>query len=485
MIDPKTARRVSQSAILIAGLLGALFLIQTTAKQGLFGFFSTLLAILPVAWIIFAGSRWWILMPLAVMFGGIFVLEYKIFTHEIALPLCLLALLPMIATRRLGVHRRAFLPSASLLLLLLLTGNALASLYVARLGGTGGTGSILRIYYHGLWAVIFTLAFYRFGESRHLKRLLILIYCLGVLRVLVSIVTYFLGRYIYVPYLNYVLGGMAQGLLDLRFTGVQLAILSFACSLWVSSKWAKGFHAAVGLTSVVLVVMSAGRVSVAMVCAVPVIWALVRRKFGWLSVIGGILLITALTLNQAPDILYRLPEEARRALSILVRESSTRWVDQHELVQASNEWHLRLMELGLERWTESPWTFLFGNHVEAYDKGYESLSATMEVRAQVAARMGLYESGLWTVLAVAGGLGLVLYLRLFFFLLRDPWREIHQHGVQDLAHVFSLWAIVNFFLWACFAWIAGGYPSFELMMAAIAKAAYEDRKEPSPAPQPT
>lgn len=474
MPDPQLSRRLAQAAILGVGIGIALWLILTVGQRGVYGLVSITLAIAPVAWIVFAGPRWWMLMPLTVFFGGVFALEYKIFTHEIALPLCLLALLPMIATRRLAGITRTPLPPASWMLLLLLVGNAITSLYVSHLEGIGGSGSIARIYLHGLWAVIFALAFYHFGESKPLKLLLILMYIIGVGRVLISILAFTLGRSIYVPYLNYVLGGMGQGLIDLRFTGLHLAILSFACFLWMSGKWAKGFYAAIGLTSVALVVMSAGRVSVGMVCAVPVLWALIRRKFGWVSVAGGILLVTVMFLNQRPELLYRLPSEAQRALSILIRESSTRWTDQHDMVRGSNEWHRRLMELGFSRWTESPWTVALGNRVEAYDKGYESISATMEVRAQVAARMGLYESGLWTVLCIAGLVGMLLYFRLLYFCLKGPAQELRRHGVRDVSHVFYLWAVLSTGLWGAFSWIAGGCPSFELMLAVFAKALYED-----------
>ncbi len=480
MTDPHVTRRISQGTILLIGIGLALWLITAVGEKGVYGLISVTLAIAPVAWIVFAGPHWWMLMPLAVVFGGIFVLEHKVFTHEIALPLSLLALLPMIATRRLPPLSRPPVPAASWLLLALLAGNAIASLYASRYQGTGGAGSIARIYYQGMWAIVFLLAFYRFGETRHIKTLLALLYAIALVRILVGLLAFGLGQYIYVPYLNYVLGGMAQGLADFRFTGLQLAILSGACLLRASSRGARCFHAVIALASGALVVMSGGRVSVGMLCGLPLFWALIRRKFGWLSVFGALLLATVVFLNQRPDLLYQLPREAQRALSILIRESSTQWIDQHDVVRGSNEWHRRLMELGLARWTESPFTIAFGNRVEAYDKGYESFSATMEVRAQVAARMGVYESGLWTVLGTLGIAGILSYFRLLYFCLKGPAQELRRHGVRDVSHVFYLWAVLSTALWAAFSWIAGGYPSFEVMLAVLAKATYEDGKACTP-----
>ena len=477
MMDPRISRRISQTTIIGLGIGIAVWLVTVIGESGLYGLMIAILALAPIAWIVFAGPRWWMLMPLSVIFGGFFVLDFKIFTHEIALPLCLLALLPMLATRRLTRIRRAPLPPATWLLLLLFAGKAVASLYISQSEGSGGAGNIARIYFHGLWAIVFMTAFHLFGETRHLKTLLVLAYAIALSRVMVGFLVFILQRYIYIPYLNYVLGGTAQGLADFRFIGLQLAILSGVCFLWASGRWTRLFHAVITLASGVLVVMSGGRVSVGMLCGLPLIWALVRGQFRWISAFGTMLLITVVFLNQRPDLVYHLPEEAQRALSILIRESSTRWTDQHENVRASNEWHRRLIELGFARWTESPLTVVFGNRVEAYSKGYESYSATMEVRAQIAARMGLYESGLWTVLGILGAVGLLMYLRLLYFCLKGPFLELRHHGVRDLSHVFYLWAVLSVGLWAAFSWIAGGYPSYELMLAGFAKAAFEDSRE--------
>jgi hypothetical protein len=216
-------------------------------------------------------------------------------------------------------------------------------------------------------------------------------------------------------------------------------------------------------------------------CVIPVAWAIIRRRFGWFSVACGLVVMMVVALNQRPDLIYRLPVEAQRTVSILVGESSTQWLNWHSDLRSSNEWHQRLSELGLERWTESVATIAIGNQIEPFDDRYDAYSATFEDRARVASRQGLYESGLWTLISPMGLAGGILYAVLFWFLLRDPLRVLRAEGVRELAHVFYFLAVLELVLWIAFCWIAGGFPSHELLMAGIAKAVYEDRKRSLPA----
>jgi hypothetical protein len=460
----------------------SLLMIKLVAERGPAILAICLLVILPLLWIIFAGSRWWLLMPVAIAFGGTFSAAHKFSTYEVSLPLCLLALLPLIATGKATKINRPALPKAAGFLLLLIVVDWIVSLYISEWRGLAGSGGISRVYFNALWAVVFLITFYRYGITRHLKTILIAVYLASLARVCINILSFFLGEYIYIPGINYVLGGMSPGLTDLRFSALQLVIIAFACLQFSSRTWVKIFHIGMISLSVGLVFLGGGRVSVGMLCAIPLMWALLKRRFGWMAVIGGSLLLIMVIINHRPDFIHNLPENARRAASILIRESSTRWVDQHEIVRGSNEWHRRLIELGFKRWIATPLTFVSGHHVEPYDKEYDALSATTEFRAQVAAKLGSYESGLWVVLGVLGIAGLLLYIRIFLFLLKEPFRELQTHGVVDIPHVFCLWALLEAGLWCVFAWIAGTFPSHELMMAVIAKAALEDHKRKTPEP---
>ncbi|MEI8140031.1 MAG: hypothetical protein WCI03_09200 [bacterium] len=478
MINAVIMRRVTQIGIAAAMVGATVYLLNTVAEQGVWGLAAVLIWILPLLWIVFGGARWWMLMPLAVAFGGTFILEHKLFTHEIALPICVLALLPLLASRRQEKIAREPMTSALWLLLALFIMNLIRSLLLSQWEGLGGGGSISRAYFHGLWAILFLIVFYLYGSTRSVKWLLILLYSTYLLRALAGVISFLVGQQVQIPYLNFVVGG--GGFADLRFTGIQLVLIAFACFQYIPSRWGKVMNLGVIGLSVWLVLIGGGRASLGMMCVIPVAWAVIRRRYGWFSVACGLVVMMVVILNQSPNLIYRFPVEAQRTMSILVGESSTQWLNWHSDVRASNEWHKRLSELGMDRWTESVATIVFGNQIEPFDDLYEAYSATFEDRAHVASRQGLYESGLWTLLSPMGLAGGLLYAYLFWFLLRGPLRVLREEGVCGLAHVFYFLAVLEIVIWSIFCWISGGYPSHELLMAGIAKAVYEDRKRSQP-----
>jgi len=474
-MNPVIARRLSQLGILAVFLGGTVYLLNVLAEQGVYGLATSLVVMLPLLWIMFAGTRWWVVMPIGVAFGGAFSLSFKFYTHEIALLLSLMALLPVLAIRAQKMIDRVKVTTALWVLLGLFLVNIARSLIASRWEGLGGGGSIVRVYLHGMWPVIFLAAFYHYGSTRPLKWVLILLYGTYLGRSLAGVSSYYFGYQVQVPFLNFVIG--TGGAWDLRFTGIQLAMLAFACSQFIQSRWGKILHVCgIGL-SLWLVLLGGGRASLGMLCVIPVAWAAIRRRFGWFSAASAGLFLLVMVLNQRPDIIYLFPEQAQRTLSILVAESSTSWLDSHTAVKLSNEWHQRLSSLGFERWSESVLTMVIGNRIEPYDAAYEAYSVTMEDKAQVAARQGIYESGLWTMLSPMGLCGVVLYSMLFYFLLKGPFLVLMKEGICGIPHVFYFWAVIELVLWIVFCWISGGSPSHELMMAGIAKAAYEDSRK--------
>jgi len=479
MINAVIMRRVTQIGIAAAMVGATVYLLNTVAEQGVWGLATVLVWMLPLLWVVFGGTRWWMLMPLAVAFGGTFVLEHKLLTHEIALPICVLALLPLLASRKQEKIDRERMTMAIWLLLALFIINLSRSLFLSQWEGLGGGGSISRAYFHGIWAILFLIVFYRYGSTRSIKWLLILLYVTYLLRALAGVISFFIGQQVQIPYLNFVVGG--GGFVDFRFTGIQLVLIAFAYFQYIPSRWGKVLNfVAIGLSGW-LVLIGGGRASLGMMCVIPVAWAIIRRRLGWFSVACGLVVMMVVTLNQRPELIYRLPVEAQRTVSILVGESSTQWLNWHSDLRSSNEWHQRLSELGLERWTESVVTIAIGNQIEPFDDLYNAYSATFEDQARVASRQGLYESGLWTLISPMGLAGGILYAVLFWFLLRAPLRVLRTEGVRELAHVFYFLAVLELVLWIAFCWIAGGFPSHELLMAGIAKAVYEDRKRSLPA----
>jgi hypothetical protein len=121
-------------------------------------------------------------------------------------------------------------------------------------------------------------------------------------------------------------------------------------------------------------------------------------------------------------------------------------------------------------------TFLFGNRLLPFDEQFSADSASVFVKMRIAASMGYYESGLWTILAVLGVAGGVLYILVFVGLLRPIIRPLLQHRICDYTHAFYFLAAAGTAVWLTFSWIAGHFPSQELLMAVIARAAYEDQK---------
>jgi hypothetical protein len=428
------------------------------------------------AWVAFASDKWWIIIPVSVAFGGTLLVGHKYYPHEMALALAVFALFPLVALRKKVVLSRPALSWAIYVLVLLFMINWVVSCYDLTNADFGDLGSLSRAYMNGLWVLIFGILFYKYGVLKP-TMILHLLYGTFLLRAILGGMSVLFQGFFQMPSAGFFLSVMSLGLGDFRVTGIQLGLLAYVHA-GLSQRFAiKFIHYVVVVIAIALTAMGGGRVMVAMICLIPLVLAFLRRRFGWVAIFGTIVLMLIIVLNRYPDSLYRLPETARRSLSILVSESSTRWLDWHDMNRISNLWHQRLGNLGFERWTSTPVTFLFGNRVEPFDEAYNAYSATWETKADIAAKMGLYESGLWTVLGLAGIVGFLSYARLFVFLLKGPFRLIHSGAGSHPAHALAFIALVSITLWIVFSWISGGFPSYELLMAFFAKAAYEDSRK--------
>lgn len=435
-------------------------------------------------WIFWAGPRWWWPIPVAVTFGGFFYFGFKIYLYEMALPLCGLAFLPAVALRRTEfMQKRMRLPLSVWLLVALFMAEWLVGFFALKSQGIGGGGSLSRIYLQGLWPLCFLMMFYRYGDSRYLRTALVLMYIACIVRVIVATFAFFATDLLLLPYLNFVFSSSLGGIGDFRYSGIQLLLLGLCFAHISRGKSGRIFNLAMAIVAAGLILLGGGRVSVGMLCIIPLFWGLLFRRMGALSVASFLILIVVVFLNQQPQVIYRFPPSMQRALSILVRESPGAGLDWHETLRSSNEWHSRLGELGCERWLGSPVTFLFGARAEPFDDNFESFGASMEIKAQVAAKMGLYESGLWTVLGLTGVCGMLIYGAVFWYLLKDVALSLWKTGMSTPAHVIGLIAIAQITLWVLFCWIAGGFPSQELLMAILARFAWEDaRSQPDAQP---
>jgi hypothetical protein len=266
-------------------------------------------------------------------------------------------------------------------------------------------------------------------------------------------------------------------------TGIQLVLLGFVFSEMAKSLSWRVLNFGVMAMGVIMVALGGGRVTVGMICCIPLIWGVIRKKMGMLVLISALGLSLLFAINQYPYLLYELPPTAQRALSILVTESSTKWVDWHTYNQASDYWHRYLSELGWKRWSQTPLTLIVGNHVSPFDEAFNAYSATLEVKAEIAAALGTFESGLWTVLVLVGALGAGLYASAFKFLLSRPFSMLKREGIASPAHALGFMAVIQVSVWAVFSWTAGGFPSYELMMAVFANVACSDEESARVSPK--
>jgi hypothetical protein len=476
-------RRLLEIAVSLGFVGFGLALIKRSGTQGVVSLLPVLGVCATLVWFVVAGNLWWLPMPFSVAFGGTFLYQHKLYPHELALIICLFTLLPVIALRRKELPERGPLPFSVYALGALFILNWIISSYVSDKQDVGSLGSLSRPYLSGFWAVLFGILFYRYGLLRP-RFLLGLLYAAYLIRALLAGLSYVFENLFVVPQVGFVFSSAILGVYDFRVAGIQTALMAFVFAKTAPNKAWRIVNYGILVLSGLAVILGGGRVSAAMIFSIPLIWCLIRRKFGTLASISVLGLSALITLNQNPDMLYKLPDPARRALSIFVTETSTKWLDWHTLNQASNYWHRYLAELGWQQWTESPQTVLIGNRVKPFDEAYEAFSASIELKAEIAAKLGAFEAGLWTVLVMMGALGALLYLRIFTFLLRQPLALLRNEGISSPAHALAFLAVIPALLWVLFCWTVGAFPSSELMMAFFARVACSDVAKPLPGKAP-
>jgi hypothetical protein len=224
-----------------------------------------------------------------------------------------------------------------------------------------------------------------------------------------------------------------------------------------------------------LVIFGGSRLRLVMFFAASLLWALLGRRRTLLISLAAAAITVIVILNLRPNAVKKLPLRMQRTLSVLVQADY--YHDIHKIVRASDMWHYDLIKLGIRNWLGSARSFVLGNRIHRFDESiYLGHSASIRMRAELAARMGSYEAGLWATLAVLGVMGAILYAGVFWVILRPIVPDLWNHGINDPARAFSFLAVSGIIIWTVFSWIAGSFPSSELMMAIIARAAYDDKR---------
>lgn len=478
---PQMAADATMATRRLAILIGVIlcfiadYLLITSFSYGQIADFIMLIAAVFVTlWTFTARSAWWLVMPVTLSFGGFFYFGFKILLHELGLALCLLPIPFMAAVLRRPTQRRAPLPFSAYLLFAYMAIHLVISLYTAKVNGLSGGGHIVRVYMQGLWPVVFLIVFHLFGQTNLLKQAFIAMYVACLARILLGLTAFFFPAFLYVPGVNFVLPATDVGFSDLRTSALLFASLNLCYASMSRVFLRTAFHVVMVGCAGVLTLMGSGRVSFLIFCTVTLLLAMLRRKMTVLMALLCVLLATATYLNRNPEVLFNAPERVRRPLSALVIDSPQH--DVHREVRLSNRWHFELGRMGRERWLASPLTFLFGNHVSPFSEDYYTRTGNMEARMEIAAGIGSYESGLWTMLAVLGLAGTGIYAVLFGRLLKGLVREVRLNGIRDYEHAFYFLALSTSATWLLFCWISGHFPSMVLFFCTIAYAALEDQK---------
>ena len=147
---------------------------------------------------------------------------------------------------------------------------------------------------------------------------------------------------------------------------------------------------------------------------------------------------------------------------------------------SSDEWHANLRALGFKKWTGSWHNFLFGTGIRPYDNAIRETilgATTNEDYLESSAKVGAYESGWWTVIAVTGLVGMLFYLSVLLYLLRRLLPILLHEKVRDHRHAFAFMAVFGIVIWLGLGWTNGGFPSTEIMFGFLALLAIEDERE--------
>jgi len=474
MVPHAARRQIFIWAVTLTAIVFCIHLLKIVATGGIGGAIMLLVPFVVVAWTLFARQQWWTILPVACSFGGMLYFGFRIYTHELGLVLAVLALIPLLATPGTHTGSRPPLWMAVYLLIAYLGIHLAFSEYFCFQDRAGGAGNILRVYMHGLWAPIFAIIFIRFGSVTRIKHILVAMYLAALYRVILGFVGYYLPHaFLYIPIINYIPSGMVGAGVDLRASVLLLASLALCHASLARSRVVAGLQMAVLLPSGYLLMLGGGRVSLAVFCGTIALWALIQRRFVFLGAVAVALLLAVGILNRDPSVIYKTDPRVQRVLSILIVRSST--TEAHRIVEGSNQWHRDITRLGRTRWLTSPVTFLVGNRVHRYDEVFFRTWIDQAFRVELAAKQGYYEAGLWTVLAVIGAIGAVLYICIFYSLLRGVVPSLIANGIRYPADAFSFLAVSGTLMWLLFCWIYGHFPSQELLWAVIAKAACDDR----------
>lgn len=428
-------------------------------------------------WAFIARDRWWVPFPASLILGGTFYYGFKIPMHEMTLLICLFPLMLALATRWQGaIPGRSNPPPCMYLLTLYLVIHLIASLMYNKITGLNGAGNVVRSYMSALWPLILFFAYYFFGTSKYIRQAFFLMYLAALVRFVLGAYGYLNPGFAYIPGINYVPSmlsmGETQDLVgsDLRASSKILAAFSL-CYIFIKRRtfWT-GFHSIIIAFCTVGVFYGGGRLYVVSFFMTFAYLCFLYRNILLLGIIAVIGISGIALLNMNTKMIAEFPLPVQRAVASFIPESKSAGLEVQ--VGGSDEWHEQLAIAGRKRWLSSVGSTLFGNGMRPFNlddwKGGDQL--------KVAEGNGSYEAAYWTILAVTGLVGLVLYMNVFRYLLADSLPLLWRRGIYDYQTSMAFIASFNIMWLIAFGWISGGFPSTELMFGLFAKTLHDDQK---------
>lgn len=466
--------------VIVIGFFGAVVLGRLVGTGDFAAVSEIIILLLIVAWLVKAGLMWWLPMPFAFGLGGYSSVSLvnsavKIYPHEVALMVCTFTLIPQLILRRNAlIQRRQPLPFFFKILAWYLVLHLIGSLFYNRIVGLGGAGNTLRAYMNALWPILFGVLYQRYGATEHCRKFLLALYVGYFIRLIFGFYDVFTGDETHsVPWVNYTLDPQ-----DLRASGLAMFILSFLYLFSTEGFWAKVWHPIMIVVSGYGLLLGGSRgLSVIAVFFVLVLFFLLKK---WtLLTIGSVAATVFIVLvNLEPALLENLPYRVQRGLSVFVLQAKQ--LDVQEDSEGSNLWHQELPREAYHRWTDNMSTLAFGTGIRPYDPAAQQQTGGADylyTQIKYSADVGAYESGFWTVLAVTGSVGISLYLFVLLYYLWALFPVVWRHGMKNPIYAIAAWSSCGIVSWLVFCVVAGTYPSFELFLAVVAKAALDDLRD--------
>ena len=461
---------------LIVALLIGLFVVAEPGRNGSLAFG----ALAMFFWTVVFPQHWWVAVPAAVGIGGYFESQFKIYPHEVALGAAMIPLAVSLAIRRRGLSQgRPALHKVCYYLPIYLMLHCVGSIIYNRyfyhsFEGGGGIGNVLRAYLNALYGVSFICLFNQWGATRSIRQVLLLFYVATWIRIGLGLYSYYTGSDGDIPLLSY---NLQSG--DLRFSGITLAILSVGYFSMMRGFVLKALHLFIYCLSGAAVLAGGSRSCLLLYLTIPLWLALIHRRYALLGALAAIFATTVTLINLAPAILDRIDQRVARPLSIVLIDQDL--ADQYGRTSASDYWHRRLREIGFDRWTDNAGTIAFGTGIRPFASSAIStdesinLLVRMESHMVAASGVGAYESGFWTVLAVTGVVGFILFSMIIWIGFAPCLRALMKHGISSHAHVFAFLGVVMTAVWVVLSWTYGGFPSLEIMYLFLGKIALDDQ----------